>query len=248
MIKDCEKFIIVNHHDLKIVNVVFMNYQEFLSYAQCMMNMILCSHKFFAYCYIDDIIIFSKTLEDHLQHLNTVFSLFNRLEITLKKIKTHLDYLSIILRNQWVDDFDMTILKKWIAVLQDLSFSEILKNFKIYLDLTEWLCQYISYYAQQIELLQNRKTVLLCEDSTIRQTRKNYLKKTLISDISKIEKEIFNFIQKIFNDFNFLHHQNLNWCLYIDLNALKQHRFDVMIYHMQNNHDSLLNHIVKKNW
>ena len=69
----------------------------------------------------------------------------------------------------------------------------------------------------------------------------------LIFDVNKLEKKTFKFIQKIFDDFNFLHHQNFNQCLYIDLNALKQHEFDVMIYHMQNDHDDSLDHIVKKN-
>ena len=101
------------------------------------MNMIFCSHKFFACCYIDDIVIFSKTLENHLQHLNMIFSLFNKLEITFKKVKTHLDYSSIILLNQQVDDFDMTSSKKQIVVLQNLSFSETFKDLKIYLDLTK---------------------------------------------------------------------------------------------------------------
>ena len=77
-----------------------------------MMNMILHSYKFFVCHYINDIIIFLKTLEDHLQHLNIIFSLFNRLEITLKKIKTHLDYLLIILLDQQVNDFDMISSKK----------------------------------------------------------------------------------------------------------------------------------------
>ena len=117
MIIDYKKFISVSHHDLKTVSVILMSYQEFLLYAQCMMNMILHSHKFFAYCYIDDIVIFSKILEDYLWHLNMIFSLFNRLRITLKRVKTHLDYSSIILLSQWVDDFDMTSLKKWITVL-----------------------------------------------------------------------------------------------------------------------------------
>ena len=117
MIKNCEKFIIVNYHDLKIVSVVLMNYQEFSSYAQHMMNMIFCSHKFFVCCYINDIVIFSKTQKNHFQHLNMIFNLFNKLEIILKRIKTHLDYLSIILLDQWIDDFDMIFLKKWIAVL-----------------------------------------------------------------------------------------------------------------------------------
>ena len=111
-VKNHEKFIIVNHHDLKIINVVFMNYQKFSLYAQYMMNMIFYSYKFFVCCYIDDIVIFSKILKNHLQYLNMIFSLFNKFEIIFKKVKTHLNYLSIILLNQWVDDFDMIILQK----------------------------------------------------------------------------------------------------------------------------------------
>src|SRR2546430_8077549 len=97
MIKDCKKFIIISYHDLKTVSVALISYQEFSSYAQYMINMILCSYKFFVCYYINNIIIFSKILEDHLQHLNLIFNLFNRLEITFKKIKTHLNYLLIIL-------------------------------------------------------------------------------------------------------------------------------------------------------
>ena len=72
------------------------------------------------------------------------------------------------------------------------------------------------------------------------QTKKNYLKKTFISDISNLKK-------KIFDDFNFLHHQNFNQQFYIDLNVLKQHKFDVMIYYIQNDYNNLLNHTMKKN-
>ena len=224
-----------------------MNYQEFSLYVQHMMNMILHSHKFFVCCYINNIIIFSKTLKNHLQHLNMIFNLFNKLEIIFKKIKTHLNYLSIILLDQQVDDFDMITSQKWIATLWDIFFLKILKNLEIYLELTDWLRQYISYYVQQMKLLQNRKTALLCKDFIVDQTRKNYSKKTLIFDVNELEKEIFEFIQKIFDDFNFLHHQNLNQQLYVDLNVSKWHEFDVMIYHMQNDHDNLLDHTIKEN-
>ena len=64
-----------------------------------MMNMIFKSHKFFVYYYINDIIIFLKILKNHFKHLNIVFNLFDELKITLKEVKTHLDYSSIILLN-----------------------------------------------------------------------------------------------------------------------------------------------------
>ena len=98
-----------------------------------------------------------------------------------------------------------------------------------------------------MKLLQNRKTALLHKNSIADQTRKNYSKKTLIFNVSKLEKEIFKFIQKIFDDFNFLHYQNSDQQFYVDLNMSKQHKFDVMIYHMQNDHDNLLDHTVKEN-
>src|SRR5436305_11881862 len=106
-VKDHEKFTIVNHHDLAIIWITLRNYQKSSSYAQHMMNMIFKSHKFFVCCYIDDIIIFLKILKNHFKHLNIIFNLFDKMRIIFKKVKTHLDYLSIILLNQQVDDFDM---------------------------------------------------------------------------------------------------------------------------------------------
>src|SRR5947207_15703007 len=111
-VKDCEKFTIISYYDLKTVSIIFMSYQESSSYVQHMMNMIFRSHKFFIHCYIDDIVIFSKILKNHLKHLNTVFNLFDELKIIFKEVKTHLDYSSIILLNQQVNDFDMTSSKK----------------------------------------------------------------------------------------------------------------------------------------
>src|SRR5436309_6332990 len=98
--KNHKKFTIMNHCELETVSIILMSYQKSSLYVQCMMNMILQSHKFFTCCYIDDIVIFSKILQNHLQHLNMMFSLFDKLKITLKEVKTHLDYLSIILLDQ----------------------------------------------------------------------------------------------------------------------------------------------------
>ncbi len=148
------------------------------------MNSILCSYKHFVWVYIDDIVIFSKTLEDHTEHLNIIFFLFDSMRISMKETKIYLEYSSIILLDQQVNSFDMIISEERIAAIWDLSFPETLKNLEKYLGLTDWLWQYVSYYTQVSELLQDRKTALLCDDSMSDQTRKNYSKKISIINAS----------------------------------------------------------------
>ena len=141
--------------------------------------------------YINDLIIFSKTLKNHKKYLSIIFSLFDKFEISLNKIKTYFRYLSIIFLDQWVNKFDMIISKKQIAVIQKLKFSEIFKNLEIYLSFTDWLCQYILYYAQLIKSLQNKKTVLLCKNFTAGKSQKKYFKKTQIDELFVLEHKIF---------------------------------------------------------
>ena len=77
-----------------------------------------------------------------------------------------------------MNEFSMIISKKWITVIQELKFSETFKNFKIYLSLTDWLYQYIFYYAQLTEFLQNKKITLFHKNFTAEKSQKKYSKKT----------------------------------------------------------------------
>src|SRR5436190_9454983 len=101
------------------------------------MNKIFESYRDFAQLYINDLIIFSKTLKNHKRHLNIIFFLFDRFEISLNKVKIYLEYLFIILLDQQVNEFSMIISKKQIAVIQELKFFKTLKNFEIYLSFTD---------------------------------------------------------------------------------------------------------------
>ena len=62
------------------------------------MSTVLTGLSKFAFMYLDDILVYSETHDDHLQHLNTVFERFQKagLKIKLSKcqfFKTHLHYL-----------------------------------------------------------------------------------------------------------------------------------------------------------
>ena len=67
----------------------------------------------------------------------------------------------------------------------------------------------------------------------------------MISFFSKILKNHFQHLNIIFNLFDKLEITFKE--IKTHLNASKQHEFDVMIYHMQNDHDDLLDHTMKEN-
>ncbi len=78
-------------------------------------------------------IVFSKTLKKHLNHLSQLFALFEKLNITLKTKKTYLDYLSISLLRQKVDSLDLITAKDKLKAIVKLSFLKTLKDLKKYL-------------------------------------------------------------------------------------------------------------------
>jgi len=117
-----------------------------------------------------------------------------------------LDYLSIILLDQRINGFDITISKKRTTAIQNLVFLKMLKDLKIYLNFTDWLRQYISYYTQLTEHLQDRKTELFRKGSKTGPARKAYSKKTSIENVSNLEIKAFETIQRSFNKLNFLYY------------------------------------------
>src|SRR5437762_13675210 len=88
---------------------------------------------------------------------------------------------------------------------------------------------------------------LFHKSSTAGKSQKKYFKKTQIDESSVLEHKAFEDIQKIFDKLNFLHHQDSNHQLYVDLDVSKQFEFGVMIYHMQDDKNESLDHITKEN-
>jgi hypothetical protein len=246
--KDCEKFTIISHRGLETPKVAIMGYKGSPPYVQRMMDSILRPYKSFARCYIDDIVVFSKTLEEHTEHLDTILGLFDRIGMTIKGAKTFLGYPSIVLLGQRVNGFGMTTSEERVAAIRNLTFPKTLKDLETYLGCTGWLRQYIPYYAQLTEPLQNRKTRLLRKGPKAGAARKDYAKKTSIDDVSNLETESFKAIQRNFDRPTFLHHQDSKRRLYIDLDASKQYGFGVMIYHMKDDEGEPLDHTAKGNY
>lgn len=67
--EDRHKLTIISHWESKIFNVVIMGYQNSPAYMQKMTNNMLWPHKRCLKVYMDNIVIFSKTLKNHKQDL-----------------------------------------------------------------------------------------------------------------------------------------------------------------------------------
>ena len=226
------KFTVVLHQSQKHFNVAVMKYCNSSSYVQQQMNEILYVFQAFAQEYVNNIVIFSRTLNEHVNHLHQVFQLFQNLNINLESKKFYLDYLTVILLEQQIDVLDLFIFEKKIKTLTELQFSTTLKTLKIYLDLTDWLHFYISYYTQITALLQTCKTALTKTLLVRKNAQKQHVHHIIVNISIKREIQIFNTLQNLFVIFIFLIHFNSEQHLYINVNAFKQYSFDAVVYYV----------------
>ena len=134
-----------------------MNYKKSSLYVQRQTNKLLRSYKKFVRIYVNDIIIYSRTLKKHLNHLIIIFQLFRDKRMSLTSIKFYVNYSSVILLNQRINNLNMFTFAKKIITIISLQFSYILRNLKIFLNLIKWLRSLIFYYAQRASSLQKKK-------------------------------------------------------------------------------------------
>lgn len=99
--------------------------------------------------------------------------------------------------------------------------------------MTNWLQQYIPYYAAKIRPLQQRKTFLLKGAPLKGRKRKNFTARTELHDPTPTELEAFHNLQQHFKDPLFLCHHNPERTLFIDQDSSKERGHGIMAFHNQ---------------
>ena len=82
-VENKHKLIVVFHREQKQFNVVVMSFKESSTYVQRQIDVILRNHKNYSKAFINDIVVYSKTLNDHIKHLKSIFELLQSLNIFL---------------------------------------------------------------------------------------------------------------------------------------------------------------------
>ena len=124
----------MSHKNQKQFNVAIMNYKNNFSYVQKKIDFLLRIVRRFIKIYVDDIVVFNRTLKKHKIHLYKIFDILNSYEIRLTSKKSYLKYFTITLLKQKVDVFNFIIIIDKLTTIINLKFFHTFKNLKNYLN------------------------------------------------------------------------------------------------------------------
>lgn len=108
----------------------------------------------YARAYADDIVIFSKSLAEHIEHLCKDFKILHSYNISLKPSEAYAGYPDVQLPGQCVDGFGMTTSAEKLKGIKSLEFPKTLKALETYMGMTGYLQHYLQLYAQIGNILQ----------------------------------------------------------------------------------------------
>jgi RNase H-like domain found in reverse transcriptase/Reverse transcriptase (RNA-dependent DNA polymerase)/Integrase zinc binding domain len=227
---------VISHRGQEIFNVAIMGYCNSAAYVQRQIDNILRDHRSFSRAYIDDIVIASKTLEEHERHLHAVLATLAKYNISLNPAKSFIGFPSIQLLGQRVDSLGLSTLEGKLKAIVNLEFPRTLRQLETYLGMTGALRQYIEGYSWKIEPLQQRKTLLLKNSPTKGPPRKRFADRTVLQTPSPKELDAFNQIRTELSATKFLYHHDPSKQLYADMDSSKERGHGAMIYHIKDSY------------
>ena len=224
---------VVSHRGQETFNVPIMGCMNSIAYVQRQIDKILRPIKEFAQAYIDDIVLGSKSLAQHVAHLRRLFQLLVDHNIAIAATKTFLNYPNINLLGRKVDSFGMATATDKLKAISEISYPSTLGDLEHYLGLTGYLRSSVHFYAQLASPLQALKTRLLKDAPSKGNPRRSYSSKLRLPQASKQEAESFRSLQEALSKPSLLVHFDPNRPLWIDLDASREWGFGVQIFHVK---------------
>ena len=101
----------------------------------------------FCLVYIDDIVIYSKSYDEHLSHLDQVLAAIEKAGITLSPKKCHLFYGSILLLGHKVSRLGLSTHAEKVKAIMELERPRKLSQLQAFLGMVVYFSAFIPYYA-----------------------------------------------------------------------------------------------------
>lgn len=101
----------------------------------------------FCLIYIDDIVIYLASYEDHIKYLDQVLEAIEKTGITFSPSKCHLFYPSIILLGHKVSYLELSMHEKKVREIMDLERSTKIAQLQTFLGILIYFSAFIPYYT-----------------------------------------------------------------------------------------------------
>lgn len=201
----------------------------------------------FMSAYIDDVIIYSDTFEEHVQHVSQMLQAVCDYGMTLKATKCHVGYHSLEVLGQLVDRFGLCTTKQKAEAILKIPPPASLSDLEKFIGLANWHRQLIPYFAQRIRPLQRLKTdlnkqinegIIRCNkeenkpqpNGVSRQTRAAWAKKTRFLLTPDQLHDSFTDIQQTNASTKVLHHFDASKKVWVFIDSSKDWGFGYAAY------------------
>ena len=231
---DKHKLTVITHREQKSFNVIVMNYKNSSIYVQRQIDRFFRFYRAFAKTYVNDIVIHFNILQKHFTHLTKIFNMLRANNISIKFEKIFIDYFIVHLLDQKVDSLELITIEKKFKVISRLFFSITFQLFETYLEFTNWLRDYVSWYVEVFKSLQQLKIELFHDEFVIDNVRKSYFRNIRIKNSTIEEIVSFRILQSLLTKFFYLVHSNFTRKLFVNFDFNKKFELIDMIYHVKN--------------
>jgi hypothetical protein len=107
----------------------------------------------FTLVYIDDVVVYSRTFEDHLKHINFMLKAIAESGLTLSPPKCHIGYQSIIVLGNKVSRLGLSTHHEKLKAIWELEPPKDRKRLETFLGLVVYFSAYIPYFSWMATLL-----------------------------------------------------------------------------------------------
>lgn len=154
--EDVEKTAFRTHRGLFQFKRMLFGLRNGPSIFQRVMQGILAPYLWiFCLVYINDIVIYSKTYEAHMNHLDKVLEAIEQAGITLSPVKCHLFYSSILLLGHKVSHLGLSTHLEKVQAILELQRPSKLSQLQTFLGMAVYFSAFIPYYADRCYLFSN---------------------------------------------------------------------------------------------
>jgi hypothetical protein len=227
------RFTVNTHRGAEILNVCAMGFKNSVAHVQRCGDNMLRDLADFVKAYIDDFVIYSKTFDEHLVHLEAFFDRVYEMGVSLAPAKAFIAYPSVKLLGHRVDAFGIASTDERIAALRNIQFPRHAKDMEKYCGAINFLNDRTPYLAQVAEPLTNLKALLLADvpKKKGRDRTMATVKKTIPA--TGPIRDAFDNIQSLWSTVFSRTHQDVKRALYIDVDSSKEHGMALMAYHVK---------------